>query len=124
MKRMSTLLRTFGVVTLLGIATLALPLPAHAGGVHVSIGFGLPFPVVVAPQPVVVVPQPVIVQQAPVIVQPEPTVVYQPPVVVTEPQVVYAQPSYGGYPYYRDYYRPWRHHHHHYDGDREEHGQH
>src|SRR6266446_6265902 len=66
-KRM--LVRTLGVVTLVGIASLGLPCPAQAGGVHVSIGVGLP--VVVAPAPVivqpapVVVPPPIIVQRAP-----------------------------------------------------------
>ena len=107
MKRISTLVRTLGVVTLIGIASLALPFPAQAGGVHVSIVVGLPVvvapaPVLVQPAPMVVVPQPVIVQRAPVIITP-------PPVVVSEPQVVY------GYPYYRGYYRHWKHHHHHED---------
>jgi hypothetical protein len=93
MKRMNTFLRTLGVVTLVGMASLALPFPAQAGGVHVSIGVGLP---------VVVAPAPVIVQRAPIIMVP-------PPVVVSEPQVVY------GYPYYRGYHRHWKHHHRHED---------
>ena len=75
MKRTSKLLRTFGILTFLAVASLALPLSSHAGGVHVSIGLGLPFPVVVAPQPVVVHPAPVIVAQ--------------PPVMVAGPHVVY-----------------------------------
>jgi len=95
MKCMNTLVRTLGVVTLVGMASLALPLPAQAGGVHVSIGVGLP---------VVVAPAPVIVQPAPVVL-PQPVIVVQPPVVVAEPRVVY------GYPYSRGSYRHWRHHH-------------
>ena len=98
MQWMNTLVRTLGVVTLVGMAGLALPGPAQAGGVHVSIGVGLP--VVVAPAPVIV--QPVIVQRAPIIVA-------APPVVVAEPRVVY------GYPYYRGSYRHWKHHRHHED---------
>jgi hypothetical protein len=90
MKCMNTLVRTLGVVTLVGMASLALPFPVQAGGVQVSIGVGLPFPGVVYPAPV-------IVQRAPVIVTE--------PLVVAEPRVVY------GYPYYRGSYRPWRHHH-------------
>ena len=81
MQRISPVLRTFGVVTFLGLASLALlPLPAHAGGVHVSFGFGLPVPVVVAPQPVYVPPAPVVV----------------------EPGVVYT------HSYYESPYRDWR----------------
>ena len=123
MQRINTRLRTFGIVGFCGLAALALPSPAHAGGVHVSVGFGLPGPVFVAPAPVVVAPQPTGVYPAPpVYVQPAPVVVEQPPVVV-QPQVVYGQPSYRGYAYYGGYRRPWRHHHHN-DGDHEEHGQH
>ena len=123
MQRINTLLRTFGIVGFCGLAALALPSPAHAGGVHVSVGFGLPVPVFVAPAPVVVAPQPTVVYPAPpVYVQPAPVVVEQPPVVV-QPQVVYGQSSYRGYAYYGGYRRPWRHHHHN-DGDHEEHGQH
>src|SRR5262245_56913071 len=96
MQRTKTLLRTFVTVAVLGIATLALPLAAHAGA-RVSIGIGLP--VVVAPATVVVAPPP------PVVVYPAPVVVAQPPVVYgTAPVVV------GGY--YGPYYRHWRHHHH------------
>jgi hypothetical protein len=88
---MRTLLRTFGIVGFCGLAALALPSPAHAGGVHVSVGFGLPVPVFVAPAPVVVAPQSAVVYPAPpVYVQPAPVVVEQPPVMV-EPQVVYGQ---------------------------------
>ena len=102
----STLVRTLGVMTLVGMASLALPFPAQAGGVHVSIGVGVPFPEVVYPAPVVVQPAPVVVAQPPVIVQRAPVIVAPPPMVVTEPRVVY------GYPYYGGSYRHWRHHHH------------
>ena len=99
MQRINTLLRTFGIVGFCGLAALALPRPVHAGGVHVSVGFGLPVPVFVAPAPVVVAPQPTVVYPAPpVYVYPAPVVVEQPPVVV-QPQVVYGQPSYRGYAY-------------------------
>jgi hypothetical protein len=106
MKRISTLVRALGVVTLVGMPSLALPFPAQAGGVHVSIGVGLP--VVVAPAPVIVQPAPVVVPQ-PVIVQRAPVFVTEPPVVVAEPRVVY------GYPYYRGSHRHWKHHRHHRD---------
>src|SRR6266446_10034196 len=98
-KRM--LVRTLGVVTLIGIASLALPFPAQAGGLHVSIGVGLP--VVVAPVPVIVQPAPVMVAPQPVFVQRAPVIVTESPVVVAEPRVVY------GYPSYRGYYRYGRH---------------
>lgn len=67
MKRISTLLRTFGMVSFLGLASLALPLPVQAG-VHVSIGLPLPVPVFVAPAPVVVAPPLAVVYSAPVVV--------------------------------------------------------
>ena len=87
MQRINTLLRTCGIVGFCGLAALALPRPAHAGGVHVSLGFGLPVPVFVAPPP------PVYVQPAsPVYVYPAPVVVEHPPVVV-QPPVVYGRPS-------------------------------
>src|SRR5437773_11354515 len=78
MKCMNTLVRTLGVVTLVGMASLALPFPAHAGGVHVSIGVGLPFPGVVYPAPV-------IVQPAPVVVVPQPVIGQRARDIVTEP---------------------------------------
>jgi len=58
MQRIRMLIRTFGLVSLFGMAALALPLPAHAGGMHVDLGLSLPlpFPVVVAPPPAVVYP--------------------------------------------------------------------
>jgi hypothetical protein len=107
MKRISTLLRALGVVTLIGIASLALPFPAQAGGVHVSIGVGLP--VVVAPAPVMVHPAPVVVVPQPVIVHRAPVFVTEPRVMVAEPRVVY------GYPSYRGSHRHWKHHRHHRD---------
>src|SRR2546430_347091 len=106
MKCMNTLVRTLGVVTLVGMASLALPVPAQAGGVQVSIGVGLPFPGVVYPAPVIVQPAPVVVVPQPFIVQRAPVIVTAPPVVVGEPRVVY------GYPDYRGYHRHWKHHHH------------
>lgn len=63
MKRLRFVLGTFGIVTCLSIATLALPLPADAR-VHVSVGIGLP--VVVAPAPVFVAPPPAVVYPVPV----------------------------------------------------------
>ena len=95
MQHTNMLLRTLVMAAVIGIATLALPLAAHAGA-RVSIGIGVP--VVVAPAPVVVAPPP-------------PAVVYPaPPVVVAAPPVVYGAPPVlvGGY--YGPYYRHWRHH--------------
>ena len=94
MKRMRLLGWTFGMM-IFSMASLALPLPASAGGVHVSIGLGVP----VYPAPVVVAPPPAVVYPAPVVVAPPPVVYGAPPVVV------------GGY--YGTRHRPWRHHHHH-----------
>ena len=99
MQRIRMFLRTCGLVGCCGLAALVLPLPAHAGDVHVSIGPSVPVAVVVPPAPVVVAPPPAVIYPAPVVVE-------RPPVVVAAPQVVYAQPS------LRGYYRPWRHHHH------------
>ena len=79
-------------MTFVGIASLALPFSAQAGGVHVSIGVGVP--VVVAPAPVIVQPAPVVIQQ-PVIVQRAPVIVAEPPVIVAEPRVVYGYPPTG-----------------------------
>lgn len=56
----STLLQIVGLSAFLGLASFALARPAHAG-VHVSVGIGLPVPVIVAPPPAVVYPAPVIV---------------------------------------------------------------
>jgi hypothetical protein len=82
------------MVAVFGLATLALPLSAHAG-VRVSVGIGLP--VVVVPPPAVVYPAPVIVARPPVVIAPPPVVYGSAPVLV------------GGYYGYR--HRPWRHHH-------------
>jgi len=86
MQRMRMLLRTLSVVSFFSMATLALSLPAHAGGVHASIGLPLPVPVFVAPVPVLVSPPLPVVYPAPVVVGP-------------------------GYYGYRPAY--WRHHYHH-----------
>jgi hypothetical protein len=77
----------FGLFIGLGLSIIALiaPLPAHAGGVHLSIGIGIPAPVYVAPPPAVVYP-------APVLIQPPPAMVYPPPVVYTAPCDVYGRP--------------------------------
>jgi len=99
MKRISTMVRTVATVTLLGVATLVLPLSAHAGGVHVSVGIGLPFPVAVVPAPVVLAPQPVIVQPAPVVVAQPPGVYGFSPVFVRG--------------YHRHHHKYWKHHKHH-----------
>ncbi len=89
MQRMRMLLRTLSVVSFFSMATLALSLPAHAGGVHASIGLPLPVPVFVAPVPVLV----------------------SPPLPVVYPAPVVVGPGYYGYVGYRPGY--WRHHHHH-----------
>jgi hypothetical protein len=95
MQHTTTLLRTFIMATVVGIAILALPLWAQAG-VRVSIGVGLP--VVVAPAPVVVAPPP-------------PAVVYPAPVIVATPPVVYGTAPVVVRGYYGPSYRHWRHHH-------------
>jgi len=77
MKRVYAL-RIIGVLAFLGVASLTVPLSAHAGGVQISIGLGLPLPVPVVPALVVVAPRPVIVYPAPVVVAP-PLVVLTPP---------------------------------------------
>jgi hypothetical protein len=103
-----------GLLTCLGIglAGLVAPTPAHAGGVHLSIGIGIPAPVYVAPPPVVVTP-------APVVVYPEPHVIYPPPVVFVDPHPGYrayhlppglAKKSYGYHPAYGYKFR--KHHRH------------
>jgi hypothetical protein len=91
----------------LSSAMWVMPQPGHAGGVHVSIGLGIP-------QPVYIGPPPVVVQPAPVIIQPEPSYIY--PGVVYPPPVVYTVP-------YGVYRRPWppglakKHHGHHHGYD-------
>jgi hypothetical protein len=102
MQQTHFVLRTCGILAVLGIATLALPCSAQAG-VRVSIGIGVPVypaPVVVAPPPAVVYPAPVIVTRPPVVVAPPPVVYYgSPPVFIG-----------GSYGYQHHH---WRHHHHH-----------
>ena len=103
----------FGIVVFLGLSMIGLAAPGavHAGGVHLSIGIGVPTPVYVTPPPVVVAP-------APVIVQPPPVVMYPSPAVIAEPPVVYARPLpwglekryYGYHPAYGyKYYKHWKH---------------
>ena len=104
MKRVNAVLWGLGVLTFLGLSVvgLAMPAPAHAGDFHLSIGLGIPLPVIVVPTPVAVVPSPVIVRPAPVIA-------YQPPVVVAEPYIVHprglppglAKKYYGYHPVHR-----------------------
>jgi len=65
MQRLNTVLQRCGVITVLGLTSLALLRPAHAR-VDVSVGIGVP--VVVAPVPVVVAPAPVVVVPPPVAV--------------------------------------------------------
>jgi len=95
----------------IGIAALAIPTSAQAGGVHLSIGFGIPYPVYVVPGPVVVAPPPVVVYPAPV-------VGYYSPVVIAPPYPGYphhyhpgwAKRHYGYNPVYGyKSYKPWRH---------------
>jgi hypothetical protein len=96
MQRFNTVLQMGRVVTILGLTSLALPLPALAR-VAVSVSIGVP--VVVAPVPVIVAP-------APVVVAP-------PPVVVGGGYYRYGhdRSSYRGYDRYP--HRHGRHHHHH-----------
>jgi hypothetical protein len=116
MKRVHGMLWRCGVVTFLGmgLVSLMLPWPAQAGGVHVSVGFGLPFPVVVAPVPVYVEPAPVYVQPAPVVIHRPSVVVHPAPVLVADP---YPRQVY--YPYYGHRWhkkaKHWKHHHRHGD---------
>ena len=115
MKHRNTLLRKYGVLTFLGMSLIGLivPLPARAGGVHVSIGVELPVPVAVFPAPVFVAPAPVIVRPAPVFVP-------QAPVVIEEQRVRYPgylppglAKKFYGYQHVRGYgyYKHWKHHH-------------
>jgi len=92
MMKPSHILRIGVLSAFLGLASLALPLPAHAW-VHVSIGLPLLLPVVVAPAPVVVAPPP-------------PAVVYPAPVVVAPAYYGY-RVGYWGYPRYRYGWRRW-----------------
>ena len=65
------MLRIVSIATFLGMASFALPQPAHAR-VHVSVGLGLPIPITILPAP-------------PVVVRPAPVVVARPPVVIVRP---------------------------------------
>ena len=94
MQHRRPLLWMFGMMICMGMASLALPLPAHAGRLHVSIGLGVP------------------VYPAPVVVAPPPAVVYSAPVVVAQPPVVYGAPPVAVGGYYGSRHRHWRHHHH------------
>jgi hypothetical protein len=96
-----------GVVCLVvSLSAWVMPPTADAGGVHFSIGIGIPAPVYVAPPPIVVQPAPVIVHPAPGIVYPG--VVYPPPVAYTVPYGAYGhrlppvvvKPHRGYYPAY------------------------
>ena len=73
MPHRNTVLRKYSILPFLGLSLLALVVPwlAHAGVVHVSVGFELPVPVTVvpAPVPVVVAPAPVVVQRPPVVIE-------------------------------------------------------
>src|SRR4029453_2163228 len=93
MQHRNTVLWKYCILPLLGLSLLALVVPwsAHAGGVHVSVGFELPVPVAVvpAPAPIVVRPAPVVGQRPPVVIeQPAPVGVSPAPVVVRQPPVV------------------------------------
>lgn len=83
MNRVYSMLWTFGIMICLGIGMVGLlnPRPAAAGDVHLSIGFGITFPIEVVPAPVIVAPPPVIVYPAPVITYPAPVVVAEPYIV-------------------------------------------
>ena len=118
MQPRNTVLQKCSILVFLGMNLLALAIPwsAHAGGVHVSVGFELPVPVAVvpAPAPVVVAPAPVVVYRPPVVVYPAPVVVRQPPVVLEERRVIYRDhlppglaKKFYGYEQVR-----WKHHHH------------
>ena len=92
MKRRRALSWTVGMLVGLGVslALCIMPPSAAAGGVHLSIGIGVPAPVYVAPPPVIVRPAPVVVQPYPGVVYPG--LVYPPPVVYSAPCDVYGRP--------------------------------
>ena len=120
MQRINALLRTVGIVGVCGLAALALPRPAHAGGVHVSLGFGLPVPVYVAPGPGGGRPAAARLPRAARLWAPRARGRRTPPVVV-QPPVVYGRPSSRGDASYGGSGRPWRHRHH-ADGTHDAHG--
>jgi hypothetical protein len=115
MTRQSTRWRHLRLIVGSGVVMLGLIIvaPAQAGGVDVSIGIGLPSPIVIAPGPVVVAPQPMIVQPAPVLVYPPPVVVQEPPIVYGRPvppglaKKYYGYPRYYGKKVYRHKHRGW-----------------
>jgi hypothetical protein len=92
MKRRQVRSWALGILVGFGVslALWATPPSADAGGVHLSVGIGVPAPVYVAPPPVVVRPAPVIVQPPPGVVYPG--VIYPPPVVYSAPCDVYGRP--------------------------------
>jgi hypothetical protein len=99
MQQRRPLLWMSAIMIFMGMASLALPLAAHAG-VRLSIGIGVP-----------VYPAPVVVAPAPVVVAPPPAVVYSAPVVVAPPSMVYGAPPVVVGGYYGPRHRHWRHHH-------------
>ncbi|MBI3326938.1 MAG: hypothetical protein HYZ81_09585 [Nitrospinae bacterium] len=116
MKRVSTVQGILGGLTCLGIgpAGLAMPAPAHAGDLHLSIGLGIPLPVEVVPSPVVVAPARLIVRPAPIITYPPPMVISEPILVLSPHPGGLAKKYYAGYspvPAYK-FYKRGRHAHH------------
>jgi len=85
--KVSSLMVGVFVCLAVSIAAWVMPQPAHAGGVHLSIGIGIPAPVYIGPPPVVVYPAPVMIPPEPSYIYPG--VVYPPPVVYTVPYGVY-----------------------------------
>ena len=85
MTRSKLLSLTVGVLAGLAVSivVLLMPQPVHAGGVHLSIGVGIPAPVYIVPPPVIVQPTPSFAY---------PGVVYPPPVVYSVPYGVYGRP--------------------------------
>jgi hypothetical protein len=118
MQHKNPALRKYRILPFLGLSLLALAVPwsAHAGGVHISVGFELPVPVAVVPvpAPVVVTPAPVVVQRPPMVVYPAPVIVRQPPVVIEERRVLYRDhlPPGLAKKFYRAKHKHWKHHHH------------
>src|SRR5689334_12420991 len=82
---------------------------ASQAGVHVDVGFGLPFPPIPLPGRVIISqPAPVYVERGPVC---EPAPVYVEPRCEPAPRVVYVpQPRYYSYPSYRYGHSNWGHH--------------
>jgi hypothetical protein len=107
MKRQSALWRHLRLMIGLGVVTLGLAMvtPAQAGGVDVSIGIGLPVPMVVAPAPVVVAPPPVVVYPPAVVAPPPMRYGYPLPPGLAKKYDRYP-PYYGG-KFYRHKHRGW-----------------